>query len=126
MQTALSQQAPAMPANPTVAQVMDAALGTIDPLTLKAIIDYRAQQNTQAALLASTPVIAEPANAAAICAFVLANKSEPDYASAYLTLKHACQGFVASPQTNTWADVANALLALVIAVRTATPHLENL
>lgn len=110
----------------TVAQVVDAASQVAGPATLKQIIDLRVAATALSDAIASAPSTPAPANAAAVYNFVLTPTVSVQYVDAYLAAKHAAQGCLASPPTNTWDDFAKALFVLMKAVLAATPHLAEL
>jgi hypothetical protein len=120
--------AAALPASgKTLSDVIDAALALTDAPTLTRLVNAR--RSALAASASETAVagltIPAPANAVAICAFLLTKAAAPDYASAYANLKTAILGMQASPPTATWDDVWKALIILPTCVLAATPHLGN-
>jgi len=105
----------------TIGAVIDSALTTVDPATLKMLIDVRERQNTKASVVASIPSVPSPENVAQIYAYLLTATAEPDFPAALSALVSAVQGASASPPTRTWEDVFSALMYFPASVRAAFP-----
>lgn len=122
IQTTLAAVAP-VTTGMSIGAVIDAALATVDPPTLKMLIDARLQRTTKATAIASIPTVPTPANAVAIYDYILNTVSEPDVAAALLAVRNAARGASASPATNTFAEVFSALLYLPTVLHKAMPDI---